>query len=128
MGEGFNIIDDLVAQHSLPRNQFSVYLTDTGHSEINFGGYKEGQAASDILWAPVNKQSYWQIAIDDIPFNNRKQGLCSGCQVAVDTGTSLLAGPSSVIQALTEQLDVKSDCSNMKSLPNIGFAIGDKVL
>jgi hypothetical protein len=129
MGDGFNMIDDVVSQHSLPHNQFSVYLKDhESGSEISFGGYKRSQAASDVLWAPVTRESYWQIAIDDVTFNNKKTGLCSNCQVAVDTGTSLLAGPSEVIEQLGSKLDVKMDCSNFKSLPKLGFAIGEKVL
>jgi len=128
MGDGFNMVDDIVAQHSLPENKFSVYLTDEGGSEINFGGYKRSQAASDVFWVPVNKQSYWQIAIDDVTFDNSKTGLCSGCQVAVDTGTSLLAGPSDVVENLGARLNVKDDCSNFASLPYLGFAVGNKVL
>ena len=38
------------------------------------------------------------------------RGICSGshktCQVAVDTGTSLLAGPPDVVEALNEKLQV----------------------
>merc|ERR1719160_321361 len=128
MGEGFNMVDDIVSQRSLPENKFSVYLTDEGGSEINFGGYKRSQAASDVFWVPVNKQSYWQIAIDDVTFDNSKTGLCSGCQVAVDTGTSLLAGPSAVVENLGARLNVKDDCSNFASLPLLGFAVGNKVL
>merc|ERR1719440_1156225 len=128
MGNGFNMVDDVVAQHSLPENKFSVYLTDEGGSEINFGGFKKSQAASDVFWVPVNKQSYWQIAIDDVTFDNSKTGLCSGCQVAVDTGTSLLAGPSDVVENLGARLNVKDDCSNFASLPLLGFAVGNRVL
>jgi len=128
MGEGFNMVDDIVSQRSLPSNKFSVYLTDEGGSEISFGGYKRSQAASDVLWAPVTRQSYWQIGIDDVTFNNEKTGLCSNCQVAVDTGTSLLAGPSEVVENLGAKLDLKEDCSNFHKLPLLGFAIGDKVL
>lgn len=129
MGIGFNMIDDVVSQHSLPHNQFSVYLKDheTG-SEITFGGYKRSRVASDIIWAPVTRESYWQIGIDDVTFNNEKTGLCSNCQVAVDTGTSLLAGPSDVVEQLGSMLDVQTDCSNYHSLPLLGFALGDKVL
>jgi len=129
MGDGFNMVDDVVAQHSLPSNKFSVFLRDddTG-SQISFGGYKVSQAASDVLWAPVTRESYWQIAIDDVTFNNKKTGLCSNCQVAVDTGTSLLAGPSDVVEAFGEKLDLKMDCSNFNTLPMLGFALGDKVL
>jgi hypothetical protein len=126
MGPGFNMVDDL--NGVMTQNKFSVYLTDDGGSEINFGGYKSSQAATDLFWVPVNKMSYWQIAIDDVTFDNKKTGLCSGCQVAVDTGTSLLAGPSSVVEGLGQKLNVKEDCSNFDSLPMLGFAVGDKVL
>merc|ERR1719162_2636509 len=51
-----------------------------------------------------------------------------GCQVAVDTGTSMLAGPSDLVDKLTTKLGAKDDCSNFHELPNIGFKIGDKVL
>jgi len=129
MGPGFNMVDDVVSQHSLPSNKFSVYLRDHDDgSEISFGGYKRSQAASDVFWAPVTRQSYWQIGIDDVTFNNAKTGLCSGCQVAVDSGTSLLAGPSEVVEELGEKLNLKEDCSNMKEMPLLGFAIGDTVL
>jgi len=128
MGKGFNMVDDVVGQSSLPNNKFSVFLTDGGGSEISFGGYKQSQVASEVLWAPVTRQSYWQIGIQDVTLNNKKSGLCSDCQVAVDTGTSLLAGPSDVIEALGVKLNLKDDCSNFHKMPLLGFVVGDKVL
>ena len=38
MGPGFNMVDEFTKSHSLGKNQFSVYLTDEGESEITFGG------------------------------------------------------------------------------------------
>lgn len=128
MGDGFNMVDDVVNQRSLPTNKFSVFLTDDGGSEISFGGYKRSQAASEVIWAPVTRESYWQIGIDDVTFDNKKTGLCSKCQVAVDTGTSLLAGPSEVIEQLGTKLNLRDDCSNFRDMPLLGFALGDKVL
>lgn len=128
MGDNFNIVDVLAQSGHMPKNQFSVFLTDAGESEISFGGYKADRAASDLLWVPVTHQSYWQVGINDIAFNNVKTGLCPNCQVAVDTGTSLLAGPSDVVAKLTDQLDVKEDCSNFDQLPALGFVINDRVL
>jgi len=129
MGNGFNMVDDVVSQHSLPSNKFSVFLRDHERgSEISFGGYKKSQAASDILWAPVTIESYWQIQIGDVTFNNVKTGLCPNCQVAVDTGTSMLAGPTDVVEELREKLQVDVRCKNYHMLPLLGFAIGDTVL
>merc|ERR1719169_408368 len=124
MGDKFNIVDDLI-----PQSKFAVYLTDDSSSEITFGGYKPESLASDIVWAPVTIQSYWQVKVEDITFNNKPTGLCDGsCQVAVDTGTSMLAGPSDLVDKLSGKVGAKDDCSNFGSLPKLGFKIGDRVL
>jgi len=129
MGAGFNIVDDLYSKGQLPNGQISFYLTDDGDSEVTFGGYKSEYLASDIVWAPVKIESYWQVAIDDITFDDEPKGLCGdGCQVAVDTGTSMLAGPSDLVDKLSSMVNAKSDCSNFDSLPKLGFQIGNKVL
>jgi len=126
MGKGFNIVDDLYAGGQLPAGQISFYLTDDGDSEVTFGGYKSEYLASDILWARVDLESYWQVSIDDITFDNKPKNLCGGgCNVAVDTGTSMLAGPSELVDKLTNMLGAKEDCSNFNSLPKLGFANWD---
>jgi len=129
MGDGFNIVDDLAAKGNLPNGQFSFYLTDGGDSEVTFGGYRSDYLASDIVWAPVKVQSWWQVGIEDITFDNTPKQLCGGgCQVAVDTGTSMLAGPSELVDKLSNMVGAKDDCSNFDSLPKVGFQVGDKVL
>jgi len=130
MGQHFNIVDDLVDSNVLPQGMFTVFLTDDGSSEITFGGYRPEMLASDIVWAPVTRESYWQVGVEDITFDGSKTGLCGakGCQVAVDTGTSMLAGPTNLVDGLSNKLGAKDDCSNFASLPNIGFKIGDKIL
>lgn len=129
MGDGFNMVDDVVLQHSLPSNKFSVYLKDDWHgSELVLGGYKKKQVASEMIWAPVTRESYWQIAIEDVTFNNQNTGLCPGCQVAVDTGTSSLCGPSDFVERLAEKMDFGQDCSNYYQMPVLGFSLGGTVL
>jgi hypothetical protein len=129
MGEHFNIVDDLNANGQLPQGTFAVFLTDDSNSEITFGGYRPEQVASDIVWANVVRESYWQVGVDDITFNNVETGLCNGgCQVAVDTGTSMLAGPSDLVDKLSSKLNAKDDCSNFDQLPTIGFKVKSKVL
>lgn len=129
MGKGFNMIDELTSKNALPNGQISFYLTDGGDSEVTFGGFRPEHLASDIVWAPVEVQSWWQVAMKDITFDNKPQGLCDGhCRVAVDTGTSMLAGPSDLVDKLSSMVNAKSDCSNFDSLPKLGFQLGDHVL
>lgn len=85
--------------------------------------------ASAMLWRPVSRPSgYWQVEINDIALDNKKQNLCSGCQVVVDTGTSQLAGPTTVINDLSGRLGVERDCSNFNDLPRLGFVMGESIL
>lgn len=133
MSEGphFNILDCMIRDGVLKKNIFSVFFggTDDEPSEISFGEYRKERMASDIFWVPVTNPGYWQVEMEDITIANSKQKLCNGdCQVAVDTGTSLMAGPTDIINTLTERLAVKSDCSNYKKLPQLGFVVGGHIL
>jgi len=130
-GPTFSLMDHLVQSKALRKPIFSVFLSDSDmeSSEITFGEVKEEHMVTPMFWEPVSRESgYWQVQIQDITINNKKQSLCSDCQVAVDTGTSQLAGPTDVITDLTKRLDVKSDCSNYKDLPDLGFVMGDNIL
>ena len=44
-----------------PSPRFSLYLSDDGDSEITFGGYKSEYLLSQVQWATVDHQSYWQV-------------------------------------------------------------------
>uniref|UniRef100_A0A0G4I5N1 Peptidase A1 domain-containing protein n=1 Tax=Chromera velia CCMP2878 TaxID=1169474 RepID=A0A0G4I5N1_9ALVE len=132
-GEAFNIFDSMTQSRVLKRNVFAVFFggSDQEDSEITFGEWKPERMSSELFWVPVSHPGYWQVGMQDIVIGNKATGLCgghSGCQVAVDTGTSLMAGPTEIIDALVETLDVAADCSNFDSLPDLGFLLGDHVL
>lgn len=130
-GPDFSLMDHLVRSKGLKRDLFSVFLSDSEaeNSEITFGDIKQDRMGSDMFWEPVSRNTgYWQVQIKDIAINNKPQNLCNDCQVAVDTGTSQLAGPTEVINELSSRLNVKSDCSNYNDLPNLGFVMGEHVL
>jgi len=127
----FSMMERLVQGSMLKSPVFSVFLSDqdTEDSEIVFGEVRHNRMSSEIFWVPVSRATgYWQVQIEDIALDNHKQGICSNCQVAVDTGTSELAGPSEVIEELSEKLDVQEDCSNFDHLPNLGFVVQDQIL
>jgi hypothetical protein len=133
MAEGpqFSIVDRLVDTGALENPVFAVFFgNENEQSEITFGRYDKHHCESKLVWVPVTEPGYWQVHMDDVTIEDKKIGVCEdkGCQVAVDTGTSLMAGPPSAIAALNEQINVKSDCSNLKDLPKLGFIVGGQVL
>jgi len=131
-GPSFSLLDDLVAGGVLKEGMFAVFFGNDGEdSEISFGTYKKELMSSPLVWADVTYQGYWQVQMDEVLLGGKKQGLCDDddkCQVAVDTGTSLLAGPSEVVHMLIDELQVASDCSNIDTLPDIGFVVSGRVL
>lgn len=130
-GPKFSIMSLLVGEKKLMKPIFAVFLSDSDkeNSEITFGDIKPEHAASDFFWVDVTRASgYWEVQIEDVALNDKLQGICEDCRVAVDTGTSQLAGPTEVIDTLTDLLNVAHDCSNYKDLPNLGFVIGGHIL
>jgi hypothetical protein len=130
-GPDFNLMARMNETRQLRQPLFSVFLSDLDSeaSEVTFGEVKNSHMASPLFWVDVERDSgYWEVRIQDITLDNKLQKLCAGCFVAVDTGTSELAGPSDVIESLTSKVDVKADCSNYRELPKLGFVVGSHIL
>lgn len=128
-GEEFNLMNGLHQQLRHPL--FSVFLSnsDDEDSLVQFGAVSPDLLRTDMFWVPVHRDSgYWEVKIKDIAIANKLTRLCPNCNVAVDTGTSELAGPSEVIDAMTRKLNVNGDCSNRHSLPMLGFVLSNRIL
>lgn len=127
----FSMFDNFI-QAGAVEPLFSVFFGYAGEqSEITFGEYHTSRMVDDLSWASVTEPGYWQVRMDDIMLNDKPTGLCTGdrrCQVAVDTGTSLLAGPTSIIDELVKRLRVVADCSNLSELPDLGLIVGTHTL
>lgn len=127
----FSLVSRMVRNNLLAEPVFSVFLSDanTETSEITFGQVKHEHMASELFWVPVFRASgYWEVQIEDITLDEQRQKVCQDCHVAVDTGTSQLAGPSDIIDQLESLLSVNQDCSNYHDLKKLGFIIGSHIL
>jgi len=125
-GPAFSLLHRLVEDQVLKQPLFSVFLSnaDDEPSDVTFGAVRPERMASELFWAPISlRNGYWEVTISDITVGGQPRGLCKNCGVAVDTGTSQLAGPSWLISELTRILDVQSDCSNFDTLPSLGFIV-----
>jgi hypothetical protein len=128
----FSLMARLRNDSSLQSPIFSVFLSndDSEVSEVTFGEVKHDHLASKLFWVPVSRKDtgYWEVRIEDITLDNKPMSFCEDCRVAVDTGTSMLAGPTDVITKLKDAVDLKDDCSNYDRLPKLGFIIGKHIL
>uniref|UniRef100_A0A665TMN1 Cathepsin E-like n=1 Tax=Echeneis naucrates TaxID=173247 RepID=A0A665TMN1_ECHNA len=128
---GNPVFDNMMAQKIVDEPVFSFYLSrNSGSSpegELLLGGADETKYSGPITWIPVTVKGYWQIKVG--------QGIGSfcprGCQAIVDTGTSLIAGPTSDIINLQQLIGATPtnigeyliDCVRLPSLPHVTFVL-----
>jgi len=96
----------------LENNYFSFYLTDQTekiHSQIVFGQPSKEFYLGDLNWHNVSEESYWQIGMNDILVDNHRLNLCENdkCKLVIDTGTSIITGPSEDLSKLLDLIDLK---------------------
>lgn len=121
----------LVDQKKIAHNIFAFYLSSGGRSgsTLTLGGTDSSFYTGDFTYVPVSLAAkllpYWLVSAKDIKVGGKSIGACSwltGCEMVVDTGTSVLAGPPKSVNALIAPIgNVSSDCSNVASLPTITF-------
>jgi len=135
LAKQFNFIGNLADAGALKRNRFSVWMSnenDTESSEIIFGEVAEDRLDSELLWMPVSSYDtgMWQATLDDFAVDGTHIGLCGtiGCQAAFDTGTNAIGAPEHIAETLVNLLDIKQDCSNFDTLPQLGFSFQGSIL
>jgi phytepsin len=73
--------------------------------EIVFGGVDPDHFIGEHTYVPVTKKGYWQFNMDDVLIASETTGFCAnGCSAIADSGTSLLAGPTTVIAQINHAI------------------------
>uniref|UniRef100_A0A8C3SX59 pepsin A n=1 Tax=Chelydra serpentina TaxID=8475 RepID=A0A8C3SX59_CHESE len=124
------VFDNMMNEGLVSQDLFSVYLSsdDQSGSFVMFGGIDSSYYSGNLNWIPLSAETYWEITMDSVTMNGQTIACSSGCQAIIDTGTSLLAGPSTGISNIESYIGasdgtVRISCSDMSSLPNIIFTI-----
>ncbi|KAE9598177.1 hypothetical protein Lal_00004084 [Lupinus albus] len=100
---------NLVEQHLVTEKVFSFWLNGDPNAkkggELVFGGVDPEHFKGEHTYVPVTKKGYWQIEMGDFLIGGLSTGVCEGgCAVIVDSGTSLLAGPTPVIAEINHAI------------------------
>jgi len=92
------VFNQMFAQGAVPKNQFSFYLNRDPNAaeggELALGGVDTSKFQGNFTYHNVTRQGYWQIKMDGMQVGRRTSVCKGGCQAIVDSGTSLLAGPT----------------------------------
>uniref|UniRef100_U3JCU9 cathepsin E n=1 Tax=Ficedula albicollis TaxID=59894 RepID=U3JCU9_FICAL len=122
--------DNLMAQDLVELPIFSVYMSSIcgERGELLFGGFDSSRFTGTLNWVPVTQQGYWQIQLDNIQLGGTVTFCAGGCQAIVDTGTSLIAGPTKEVKELQNligavSVDGEVRCSSLSVMPDLTFTI-----
>ena len=96
----YNMLD----QGLLDEPVFAFYLGDTNNgdgdeSEAVFGGIDKDHFTGEITKIPLRRKAYWEVDLDAITFGDQTAEL-DNTGVILDTGTSLIALPSTLAELL----------------------------
>eukprot|EP00569_Conticribra_weissflogii_P004509 CAMPEP_0171328116 /NCGR_PEP_ID=MMETSP0878-20121228/452_1 /TAXON_ID=67004 /ORGANISM="Thalassiosira weissflogii, Strain CCMP1336" /LENGTH=433 /DNA_ID=CAMNT_0011827945 /DNA_START=36 /DNA_END=1337 /DNA_ORIENTATION=+ len=131
LGGATTVFKNAIDQGVVNQPVFAFDLGDEGDGELTFGGYDDSKFKGDISWIPLSAATYWQIDIENISLGSFSSGATSGI---VDSGTSLITGPSSAILQLATSSgampnimgEYTIDCGKVDSIPNLEFQINGK--
>jgi len=95
----YNMLD----QGLLDEPVFAFYLGDAGdkgsESEAIFGGINKDHYTGEVTKIPLRRKAYWEVQLDAITFGGQTADL-DDTGVILDTGTSLIALPSTMAELL----------------------------
>mmetsp|Transcript_2979 Transcript_2979/g.4391 ORF Transcript_2979/g.4391 Transcript_2979/m.4391 type:complete len:392 (-) Transcript_2979:302-1477(-) len=127
------VMDNLVAQGNLDEPIFAFYLGNEEAGELIFGSTDPDHYNGVITYVPLKAEDYWTVPLDDVmivdPKGDQKQSVSKTPTAIIDSGTSLLAGPTEEVAAIAEAIGAMEmfgqyviDCK--APLPDVHFVIG----
>jgi saccharopepsin len=95
---------NMISQGLLDEPVFAFYLSDTANgegdeSEVTFGGLNSDHYTGKITNIPLRRKAYWEVDLDAITFGDSTAEM-ENTGVILDTGTSLIALPSTLAELL----------------------------
>ncbi|XP_040111126.1 pregnancy-associated glycoprotein 1-like [Oryx dammah] len=126
------IFDNLKKQGAISEPIFAFYLSKqrVNSSVLMLGGVDKAYYKGELNWIPLSREGDWRINIDHISMNGKLIGCSSSCEALVDTGTSLINGPTRLVTNIQRLIGATAlgpkhyvSCSTINTLPSIIFTI-----
>jgi len=130
VGHVSTVMNALVTSKQLDEPVFGFFLGNNAEGELEFGGVDPKHYSGEFTYVPLSSATYWEVDLDAVKLGG--DSLSSTKKAIIDSGTSLLAGPTQEIAAIAQKLGATSvagkawavDCS--KDVPDMTFTLGGK--
>jgi|EP00956_Cyclotella_meneghiniana_P042873 hypothetical protein len=131
LGGATTVFKNAIDQGVVNQPVFAFDLGDERDGELTIGGYDDAAFKGEITWIPLSEPKYWQVAIDSINLGSYSATATSGI---VDSGTSLITGPSAEIMKIAVSVGAMPnllgqysiDCAKVPNLPSLEFTMSGK--
>merc|ERR1719430_1661383 len=134
------VFNNMIDQGVVEEPVFSFWLNRDPNADLGgemiLGGSDPLFYEGEMTYVPVEREGYWQIVMDGIVMEGDTVGCDGSCTAIVDTGSSLLVGPTKETNAINKMIGAVEmipgtgqffiDCNQVSSLPAIDFTIGGK--
>ncbi|XP_040197509.1 cathepsin E-like [Rana temporaria] len=134
-GNAKPVFDRMMELQQVDKSIFSFHLNKDDDfqygGELILGGIDDTLYKGPIHWINITKKGYWQIKLENIKVNGKVQFCPNGCEAIVDSGTSLITGPSVDVKKLQKIIggtpmlfnEYSVGCKDWSSLPSVTFTI-----
>jgi len=130
MGGHPTVMQALVQSGQLAEPVFGFFLGDGQSGELVLGGVSPEHIAGDFTFVDVTHPGYWSVALESVLVGSFMT-LSATPTAIVDSGSSLLAGPSQEVEAVAQMIGAKKiqglyviHCK--KELPTLAFRLGGR--
>ena len=117
-----------------------TFIDNSDHKEKSFSFYLKNNAADSYMMIPgyefngyakfsehdVVEKSYWNLDLNNMAGPNGTVDT-AGMKAAIDSGTSLIVGPATVVDPWIQGITVNKDCSGVEALPDLTMRFDDTV-
>lgn len=131
LGGATTVFKNAIDQGVVNQPVFAFDLGDEKDGELTIGGYDDSKFKGEISWIPLKEPKYWEVSIDSIKLGGYSSTATTGI---VDSGTSLITGPSSEISRIATSVGAMPnllgqysiDCAKVPNIPDLEFNMNGK--
>jgi len=103
------VFENMVTQELVPKAEFAFYLGDSrsDKGELVLGGTDPKHYSGSFQYVPLKAETYWEVLLAGFSVAGTNYVPAGGNNGVIDSGTSILTGPSDAVAEIAKALGAK---------------------